>query len=166
MSSQFEQPITYEHKRVYYFVNAEPWNMYAITSTPKVQIKIRLILNDIFMKTSITDPNELSLSLRGRIITIAHMTEEQRRFGKRGKVMNNEDLEEFKTGAPLSFTPIGIPTPNSYWLQNGMYFATTPAVNAIYKTTKYDDGGYPYFYIDSEIKGYDKGYIKELSKGM
>jgi len=159
----FGQTITPQHKRVYWFVNAEPWNMYE-TRTPKVQIKVRLVLENVYMKES---PNsfELGLSLEGKITTITHMKEEMRRYGRQDKFMSNQQLEQFKTGAPLTFTPIGIPTPNSYWLQNGMYFALTPTVNGIYKTTKYDNAGYPYFYVDTDIKHYDKEYVKELSSG-
>jgi len=164
MGEIWGQSITPQHKRAYWFVNAEPWNMYE-TNNPKVQVKVRLILNDVFMKSPSPDSYDLGLSVAGRIITIVHMKEEMRRFGKRKKVVNNDELEAFKTGAPLSFTPIGVPTPNSYWLENGMYFAITPSVNGIYKTTKYDNAGYPYFYVDADIKHYDRDYVKELSKG-
>jgi len=163
MDDLFGQTISAHHKRIYWFVNAEPWNMYE-TKNPKVQIKVRLILENVYMQQS-SDSFELGLAIEGKISTITHMQEESRRYGRRDKHMSNMELEKFKTGAPLTFTTIGIPTPNSYWLQNGMYFAISPTVNGIYKTTKYDNAGYPYYYVDTEIKHYDKEHIKELSKG-
>jgi len=162
MSSSFGQTITNNHKRIYFSVNAEPWNIYALIDK-KIQIKTKLILQNVYQIPLEEGNYDMRISTQGEIISTVYMSEVKRRFGRRDRFYHNHELEKFKTDQPISFTAVGVPTPNSYWLQNGMYLALTPAVRAIYQTTKFDDAGYPCYYVESDIRHYNKDYLKELS---
>lgn len=162
MSSYFGDNITNNHKRIYFSVNAEPWNIYAIKDQ-SIQVKVKLILQNVYQIPLREGNYDMQLSVQGQIMYTIYMNDEKRRFGRKDKFYHNDKLEKFKEGHPISFTAIGVPTPNSYWLQDGMYLALTPTVRAIYKTTKYDDAGYPCYYIESDIRHYNKDYLIELS---
>jgi len=162
MSANFGQTITSNYRRIYFSVNAEPWNMYAFIDKT-IQVKLKLILQNIYQVPMEKHNYKMQISAQGEILSTVYMTEEKRRFGRKDRFYHNNELEKFKTGSPISFVAVGVPTPNSYWLQNGMYLALTPAVRAIYKTTKYDDAGYLCYYVESDIRHYNKDYLKELS---
>lgn len=162
MLKRFGSPVTINHKKIYFNVGAEPWNIYALKDK-EIQTKVKFVLQNVYQIPLKEGKYNMEISIQGNFFSTTHMNNEKRRFNLKDKFYHNDDLEEFKDGPPLSFVAVGIPTPNSYWLQDGMYMAITPAVRAIYKTTKYDDAGYPCFYVESDIRKYDKDYVTELS---
>lgn len=162
MTEHFGDSITNNHKRIYFSVNAEPWNIYTIKDKG-IQVKIKLVLQNVYQIPLKDGNHDMQISVQGQIISTIYMNDEKRRFGCKDRFYHNSELEKFKEGRPLSFIAIGVPTANSYWLQDGMYMALTPTVRAIYKTTKYDDAGYPCYYIESDIRPYNKEYLIELS---
>ena len=97
MSSNFGQTITNNHRRIYFSVNAEPWNIYSLIDQ-NVQVKIKLVLQNVYQVPMKEGNYDMEISVQGEIISTVFMKEEKRRFGRRAASIIQWTHSDCQTG--------------------------------------------------------------------